>query len=314
MSGALPCVAVVGVGRLSRPMVVRLRRAGHGVTVSNRTRERALDVAAETGAQVVNSPREAAASAGIVIVSLSDDQAVREVYEASDGLLAGLRPRATVLETSTISPETVLALVPQVQERGAVLLDAPVSGSVELATRGELTVLAGGSKEALDRVRPVIDVLATRVLHFGDSGRGSVMKLAVNSLLLSMATGLAESLVLAERAGVSRADAYDAFTQSAASSPFMLYNRTNFVRPQEAATHMTLALVAKDLALVDALASSVGAPMAQMTASRGLIAQALAAGLGEQDGSVLAEFLRSGAVTPPGVPRAASRTTRPHHP
>jgi 3-hydroxyisobutyrate dehydrogenase-like beta-hydroxyacid dehydrogenase len=298
MSGALPCVAVVGVGRLSRPMVVRLRRAGHSVTVTNRSRERALDVAAETGAQAVNSPREAAASAGIVIVSLSDDRAVREVYEGSDGLLAGLRPGTTVLETSTISPETVLALVPQVQERGAVLLDTPVSGSVELATRGELTVLAGGSEEALDRVRPVVDVLATRVLHFGDSGKGSVMKLAVNSLLLSMATGLAESLVLAERAGVSRADAYDAFAQSAASSPFMRYNRTNFVRPQEAATHMTLTLVAKDLALVDALASSVGAQMAQLEASRGLIAQALAAGLGEQDGSVLAEFLRSSAVTP----------------
>ncbi|MGC5567842.1 NAD(P)-dependent oxidoreductase [Streptomyces sp. FR-108] len=300
MSDALPEVAVVGVGRLSRPMVVRLRRAGHGVTVTNRTRERALDVSAETGAQVARTPREAAASADIVIVSLSDDRAVREVYAGPDGLLAGVRPGTTVLETSTISPDTVRALVPQVHERGGVLLDTPVSGSVELATRGELTVLAGGSGEALDRVRPVVDVLATRVLHFGESGRGSIMKLAVNSLVLSMSTGLAEALVLAERAGVSRADAYDAFTQSAASSPFMLYNRTNFVRPREAAIHMTLTLVAKDLALIDALASSVGAQMAQLAASRELIAQALAAGLGEQDGSVLAEFLRNRAVTPAG--------------
>ena len=161
MSGALPCEAVVGVGRLSRLMVARLRGAGHSVTVTTRTRERALNVAAETGAQAVNSPREAAASAGIVIVSLSDGRTVRKVYEGSD-----------------------------------CLLDTPVPGSVEPATHGELTVLAGGSEEALDRVRPVIGVLATRFLHFGDSDKGSGMKPTVNSLLLSMATGLSESLVL----------------------------------------------------------------------------------------------------------------------
>lgn len=141
MSGALPCEAVAGVGRLSRLMVARLRRAGHSVTVTTRTRERALNVAAETGAQAVNSPREAAASAGIVIVSLSDGRTVRKVYKGSDGLL-----------------------------------DTPVPGSVEPATHGELTVLAGGSEEALDRVRPVIGVLATRFLHFGDSDKGSGMK------------------------------------------------------------------------------------------------------------------------------------------
>ncbi|MEU6538162.1 NAD(P)-dependent oxidoreductase [Streptomyces sp. NPDC047000] len=300
MSDVLPEVAVVGVGRLSRPMVVRLRRARYGVTVTNRTRERALNVAAETGAQVADSPREAASSADIVIVSLADDTAVHDVYHGSDGLLAGLRPGTTVLETSTISPRTVMSLVPHVLEREAVLLDTPVSGSVELAARGELTVLAGGPGEALARVRPVVDILATRVLHFGDSGRGSTMKLVINSLLLSLATALAESLVLAECAGIGRADAYDAFMQSAAAAPFVLYNRENFVRPREAATHMTLTLVAKDLSLIDALASSVGAPMAQLEASRGLIDQALAAGLGDRDGSVLAEFLRHTAAAQAG--------------
>ncbi|MER5436782.1 NAD(P)-dependent oxidoreductase [Streptomyces sp. NPDC002588] len=303
MTDALPTLAVVGVGRLSRPMVVRLRRAGHNVAVTNRTRARALNVAAETGARVLRSPREAASTADIVIVSLSDDTAVREVYHGPDGILAGLRPGTTVLETSTIAPQTVTSLAPRVLERGAVLLDTPVSGSVELATRGELTFLAGGPREALDRVRPVMDVLATRVLHFGESGGGSIMKLAINSLLLSMATALAESLVLAERAGIDRADAYDAFTQSAAAAPFMLYNRDNFVRPDEAAIHMTLSLVAKDLTLIDALASSVGAPMVQLEANSRLIDQAVAAGLGDRDGvSVLAELLRHTAATEAGQP------------
>ncbi|WP_262063942.1 NAD(P)-dependent oxidoreductase [Streptomyces sp. STR69] len=310
MIDALPTLAVVGIGRISRPMVVRLRRAGHGVTVTNRIQVRALDVAAETGARVVGSPREAASSADIVIICLTDDIAVGEVYDGPDGILAGLRPGTTVLETSTIAPQTAQALAPRVLERGAVLLDAPVSGSVELATRGELTFLVGGPKEALDHVRPVMDVLATRILHFGESGAGSIMKPAINSLLLSLATALAEALVLAERAGIDRADAYDAFTQSAAAAPFVLYNRDNFVRPREAAIHMTLSLVAKDLALIDALASSVGAPMAQLEANRKLIDQAMTAGLEDRDGvSVLAELLRHTAAAQAGQP--PGRRTRP---
>ncbi|GGN46563.1 NAD(P)-dependent oxidoreductase [Streptomyces fuscichromogenes] len=296
MINTLPRLAVVGIGRLSYPMVVRLRRAGHAVTVNNRTRERALAVAAATGAEVADSPRAAAETADIVIVSLADDAAVREVYHGPDGLLAGIRPRTTILETSTIAPHTITALVPHVLERGAVLLDTPVSGSVELAARGELTLLVGGPKEALDNVRPVVDVLATRVLRFEESGQGSIMKLVINSLLLSLGAAVAESLVLAERAGIDRADAYDAFTQSAAAAPFVQYNRENFVRPHEATMHMTLALVAKDLALVDELASSVGAPMAQLRTTRGLVQQAITAGLGDQDGSVLAEYLRRNAT------------------
>jgi 3-hydroxyisobutyrate dehydrogenase/2-hydroxy-3-oxopropionate reductase len=118
-----------------------------------------------------------------------------------------------------------------------------------------------------------------------------------------MATALAEALVLAERAGIDRADAYDAFTQSAAAAPFVLYNRDNFVRPREAAIHMTLSLVAKDLTLIDALASSVGAPMAQLDANRKLVDQAMAAGLEDRDGvSVLAELLRHTAAAQAGGP------------
>jgi 3-hydroxyisobutyrate dehydrogenase/2-hydroxy-3-oxopropionate reductase len=178
-----------------------------------------------------------------------------------------------------------------------------MSGSVELATRGELTFLVGGPKEALDRVRPVLDVLATRILHFGASGNGNIMKLAINSLLLSLATALAEALVLAERAGIDRANAYDAFAQSPAAAPYVLYNRDNYVRPHDAAIHMTLSLVAKDLTLIDALAASVGAPMTQLDASRGLLDQAMAAGLGDRDGvSVLAELLRHNATPRPGQP------------
>lgn len=297
MTDALPTLAVVGIGRISRPMVVRLRRAGHSVTVTNRTPARALDVAGETGARVVGTPREAASSADIVIVSLTDDTALGEVYDGPDGILTGLRAGATVLETSTVAPQTTRDLAPRVLERGATLLDIPMSGSVELATRGELTFLAGGPKKALDHVRPVLDILATRVLHFGESGSGNIMKLAINSLLLSMATALAEALVLAERAGIDRTDAYDAFTQSPAAAPFVLYNRDNFVRPHEAAIHMTLALVAKDLTLIDSLAASVGAPMAQLDANHRLIDQAMAADLGHHDGvSVLAELLRRNAT------------------
>src|SRR5207248_1331230 len=106
------------------------------------------------GVDVASTPQEAAAGAEVVVVSLADDPAVESVYHG--GLVAGLGEGAVVLETSTVHPDTVRALAPLVAGRGATLLDTPVSGSVSVVERGELTVMAGGDAGALDRVRPVL--------------------------------------------------------------------------------------------------------------------------------------------------------------
>jgi 3-hydroxyisobutyrate dehydrogenase/2-hydroxy-3-oxopropionate reductase len=203
-----PRVAVVGAGRMGAAMVGTLRRAGVEVLVFNRTRPRAEAVAEATGAAVAATAREAAAGAQVVLSSLADDAAVEAAFTGPDGVVAGLRPGTVVCESSTIDPGTVRRLRPLVEDRGAHLLDTPVSGSVSTVEAGQLAIMAGGDPAVLDRVRPVLEPLAKQVFHMGELGSGAVMKLTVNSVLHGLNLALAEGLVLAERAGVARETAY----------------------------------------------------------------------------------------------------------
>ncbi len=281
-------VAVVGTGRMGGAMVGRLLAAGHRVTAYNRTPARA----AALGALVAPTPRAAVADAAFTVVSLADDAAVGAVYRGEDGIIAGLAPGSVVLESSTISPRMVRELAAEVSARGAVLLDTPVSGSVALVQRGELTVLVGGDAAALDRARPVLGAFASRVIHLGAVGAGAVMKLVVNSIVHGLNQAVAEALVLAERSGVERGAAYDVFTASAVSAPFVQYKRDAYVHPETAAVAFALELVAKDLRLIRELADSVGARMPQLAANAGVVDEAVRHGFGDRDLSAIAELLR----------------------
>ena len=287
-------VSVVGTGRMGAAMVARLRGAGHPVTVFNRTRQRADEVAARTGATVADTPRGAAEAAEFVLVSLADDGAVARAYAGPDGLVAGLRPGAVVLEASTVAPQTVKALGGPVAERGATLLDAPVSGSVPVVERGELTFMVGGDPAALDRARPVLAPLSAEVVHLGDLGTGAAMKLAVNAVVFGLNQALSEALVLAERAGVDREAAYRVFAASAVAAPYVRYKRDAFEHPDGTPVAFMLDLVAKDLALIGALAAETDSRMAQADTNRRIVAEAVEAGWGARDISAVAEYLREG--------------------
>jgi len=287
-------VAVVGAGRMGAAMAGTLRRAGVEVVVFNRTRSRAEAVAEATGAAVAATAREAAAGAQVVLSSLADDAAVGAAYTGTAGVLAGLQPGTVVCESSTIDPGTVQRLRPLVEDRGAFLLDTPVSGSVSTVEAGQLTIMAGGDPAVLDRVRPVLDPLAKQVFHVGELGSGAVMKLTVNSVLHGLNLALAEGLVLAERAGVERSTAYEVFAASAVAAPFVHYKREAFEHPGRPPVAFSLDLVAKDLDLVLTLAARAGAPMDQAATNRRVVQAAVAAGLGGNDLSELATYLRGG--------------------
>ena len=169
-------VALIGTGRMGSAMGARIAGAGHDLTVFNRTRSRAEDVARSTGVQVADTARDAAASAEICLVSLADDAAVTATYLADDGLIGGMQPGAVVCELSTVAPATVRGLSPLVAQRGATLIDTPVSGSVSVVESGTLTVMVGGDQAALDRARPVLETFAKSIFHLGDVGAGAIMK------------------------------------------------------------------------------------------------------------------------------------------
>lgn len=283
-------VAVLGTGRMGGAMVRTLRRTGFHVVAWNRDREKCHAVAQTTGAGTAESSAEAAAAVDVAITSLADDAAVEAVYaDAAEGFHDG----QVVLEMSTIAPETVRAVEPLVRGRGAALLDAPVSGSVPVVERGELLIMVGGDADALERARPVLEALSSKILHVGVLGTGAATKLAVNALVHGLAVALSESLVLAEKAGVERTTAYEVFASGAAGAPFVHYKRAAFERPDETPVAFTLDLVGKDLDLILELAERVGAQMPQAAANRAEVRAALAAGMSGKDMSALAEYLRS---------------------
>jgi 3-hydroxyisobutyrate dehydrogenase-like beta-hydroxyacid dehydrogenase len=286
-------VGIVGAGRMGAAMAGRLREEGVDVVLWNRTAARAEEVAATTGARVAATAREAAAAGPVVLVSLADDAACRAAYEGPDGIAAGAAADTVVADTSTVAPQTSIELAAQVAAAGGAMLDTPVSGSVPVVQRGELTIMAGGAAADLDRARPVLDLLARQLFHVGDHGAGATMKLAVNALVHSLNQALAEALVLAERAGVDRAAAYEVFANSVAGGPFVQYKRAAFERPEDTPVAFRLDLVAKDLDLILDLAASTGAPMPQAVTNRSAAADAVAAGLGDQDMSAIARFLRA---------------------
>lgn len=288
----MTAVAVIGAGRMGAAMAARLAGAGHRVTIWNRTPSRASSVAATFGGSVASTAASAVASASVVVVSLADDDVVWSVYTGPDGLVGGLRPGTVVADTSTVHPATVHGLAPVVAARGATLLDTPVSGSVPVVERGQVTVLAGGPADALETARPVLESFAGRIFHLGDSGAGATMKLAVNSVVHGLNLSIAEALVLAERAGVARTDAYDVVAASVAGGPFVQYKRDAFVSPESAPVAFSIDLMAKDYRLIKAFADSVGARMDQLDASRAVSEEAVTAGLGDRDMSAVAELLR----------------------
>jgi 3-hydroxyisobutyrate dehydrogenase/2-hydroxy-3-oxopropionate reductase len=207
--------------------------------------------------------------------------------------VAGLRDGAVVVETSTVSPQTVRALAPSVSAAGGSLLDAPVSGSVPVVERGELTVLVGGDAAALDTVRPVLGCFASKVLHLGPVGAGATMKLVVNGVVHAINQAVSEGLVLAEKAGVGRRAAYEVFTAGAAAAPYVQYKKTAFEDPEGTPVAFRLDLVAKDLALLAELAAANGARMDQADTNRRVVGEALAAGYSDRDISAIAAFLRA---------------------
>lgn len=286
-------VSVVGTGRMGAAMAARVAAAGHTLTIWNRTRATADAVSARLGGvPVADTPREAAAAADVVIVSLADDAAVRATYGGSDGLLAGLAAPTIVADTSTVAPETVRDLEVGVTATGAKLVDTPVSGSVSSVEGGTLLVMAGGDPDAVESARPALQSFAKQIILIGPLGSGSTMKLAVNAMVFGLNQTLAEALVLAEKAGVERSVAYEVIANSAVAAPFVAYKRAAHEHPETTPVAFALDLVAKDLDLAADLAGKVGAPVPQLETNRRVVGEAIEAGLGDADMSAVAQHLR----------------------
>jgi 3-hydroxyisobutyrate dehydrogenase len=203
-----------GLGNMGNPMVMNLLKAGFEVSVFNRTKEKEVPLLA-AGAKSASSLQELMETCDVVLTMLSNDAAVKEVFEGPTGLLAAAIPGKTIINMSTVAPETSRYLHKLCQLHQVHFIDAPVSGSVKPAQDGTLVILVGASNEDCEVAKPIFDVLGKIAIHVGAPGVASAAKLAINYLLGLNLQGLAETVLFAEKNGVSKEDMLNIINQGA---------------------------------------------------------------------------------------------------
>jgi 3-hydroxyisobutyrate dehydrogenase-like beta-hydroxyacid dehydrogenase len=233
---------------MGHPMAARLLAAGAPLTVWNRTADRGDDLVAQ-GARRARTPADAVYDAEVVLTMLADPVALQQVLASPDGVLKTLRRSTLVIDCSTVGPATARAIATQCASRGAAYVDAPVLGSVPAAEQGTLTIFVGGAPVDVDRARVVLAHLGGNVVHTGDTGSASALKLVMNLLIAGQTELMAEAFLLAERAGLSRETVSDALAGSVLASPFVGYKAPQLLE-RKFTPLFTTALLIKDLDLV----------------------------------------------------------------
>jgi 3-hydroxyisobutyrate dehydrogenase len=214
---------------MGRGMADRLLRAGHELRVYNRSAAKAAELE-RAGARLCRSPREACVDAEAVFAMTADDTSSRSVWLGPDGALAAqLAPRAFAIECSTLSRSWVMQLAAEARSSNLRYVDAPVTGLADAAAAGALTLLVGADPDELESARPLLNVIANRILHFGAVGAGTAYKLIVNLMGAVQIASLAEGMALAERAGLDLAAVADAISMGQAASPQVVRNARRMV-------------------------------------------------------------------------------------
>jgi 3-hydroxyisobutyrate dehydrogenase len=282
-----PSVAIMGLGLMGSGMARNLLRAGYPLSVYNRSPEKAAALGAE-GARVGRTPGEAAEGAEVVISMVADDEAARQVWLGVDGALAGVKPGAVLVESSTVTVGWVRELSGMAAGRGVELLDAPVTGSRVQAAEGQLLFLVGGAAEALERARPVLAAMSRDIVHVGPVGSGASLKLINNFLCGVQAASLAEAFALIDRSELDREQALAVLTAGAPGSP-LVKALAGRMAAADYTPHFALRLMVKDLLYAGQEGDRHGVTLHTAAAAREVMEAAVAAGYGDMDMSAVVE-------------------------
>ncbi|MBT9608509.1 MAG: NAD(P)-dependent oxidoreductase [Aquabacterium sp.] len=297
-------VAFIGLGNMGAPMAAHLLRAGHHVTVHNRTATRAqawlnehadavTPARAQTAATAATAatPAEAARGAAVVFTCVGNDDDLREVVSGPQGVFQTLQPGGIVVDHTTASADVARELAAAARERGLSFIDAPVSGGNVGAINGVLTVMCGGDAQAFAQVQPLIAAFARAVTHLGDSGAGQLAKMVNQICVGGVLQSLAEALAFGEKAGLDMPRVLDVISQGAASS-WQMVNRGPSMVKGEFDFGFAVDWMRKDLGLVLGEARRLGARVPATALIDQFYADVQAMGGGRQDTSSLIRRLR----------------------
>jgi 3-hydroxyisobutyrate dehydrogenase-like beta-hydroxyacid dehydrogenase len=279
----------VGLGVMGGEMVSRLLDKGHTVTGYNRTRAKAERLI-KKGMNWGDSPRAVCAAADVTFSMVTNEKALGAVMEGPDGILNAVAAGKFLIDMSTVSPGYSRTVVAKVREKGADMIDAPVSGSVITLQEGRLSVMVGGRKETFDRLKPILDDIGPKVTYVGDNGLALSMKIATNLSLAVQMMAFCEGVLLAEKSGIKREVAVDVLVNSAIASPMIKY-RGPFVLTMPEEAWFDVNMMQKDMMLALDMGRALDVPLPTTAISNEFLTAARGMGFAKQDFAVVFDVL-----------------------
>ena len=285
-------IGFLGLGDMGQAIVPRLIAAGHRVAGWNRTKEKAAPLL-QIGMVWAETPREAARQSQVVFSIVTDSAAVRSLALGENGVIAGLAKDAAYLDMSTIDPDASRAMAAEFAKAGLAMLDAPVSGTTLTVSRGQASLMVAGDKAAFERVRPVLLAIGPKVTYIGAQGLAVQLKVALNMTLFVEVIGFCEGVALAEKGGVPREVAVDAFLKSVVASPVLNYRAPLLLEGHIAdATYGNVNLQQKDMLLALELGCKLGLPVPLGAAANEMLNACRGLGLAHHDFVAVYEVYR----------------------
>lgn len=251
-------IGFIGLGKMGVPMAQNLINSGYKLSVYNRSELKAESLIKQ-GANLAKSPAELLKQSEVVILMVSDDHAIKDLFYGENGLLVAASAGKIIVNMSTVSPEISKEMSALVKQNGSFYLDAPVSGSLKQAQEGSLVIMVGGDKNTFETVKPILGVLGKIALQVGNIGAGNSAKLAINALLSFHALGLAEAVSFAKKQGIETIDLLELINNSALGNVFMKIKGEAILQENYNAV-FALKHIAKDLGL--AKAEGLNSPLA----------------------------------------------------
>lgn len=287
-------VGFIGLGLMGRPMAKHVLAGGYSLVVHNRSRAAVEDLVA-AGGRDGGSPKGVAAESDVVITVLPDGPDVKSVLTGPDGVFEGLRQGATIVDMSTISPVVARELAQEASSRGAQMLDAPVSGGTIGAETGTLSIMVGGDRGTLDRVRPILETMGNpeKIIHIGESGAGQLCKVCNQMAIGGALAAVSELIALCRRAGVDPVPVREALLGGFAASRVLEVHGERIIQ-ENYVPGFKAAMYTKDLRIILETAQAYGVPVPVSAVVAQLASSLVAHGHGDADysalGAVLAEL------------------------
>ena len=286
-------IGFIGLGIMGLAMSENLLKAGYDLVVHNRTSGK-TDRLAALGASVCASPAEVAARAEAVVIMVKADQDVEDVVLGKEGVLAGAVPGMVILNGTTILPATSQRLAATAAAHGVDMLDCPVTGSAPQARDGKLTFMVGGSKDAFAASKPVLLAMGKAAYYLGASGTGSYAKLANNTMYAINLLSFVEALMIASKSGIDP-ELFIEIVGNGGAKSLVSEAKLAKIVGRDFSPAFSLAMLGKDMGLVGQLSADLGVSTPVLNAVKGVLREALATGIGDEDVSSIVKWYEADA-------------------